>query len=269
MTLRRCLSASLVVLATGAAVFAQPAPPRNLRVVTYSEERPATLRVMTWNVHFGKTASGVLNLDAQALVMVNANADVILLQEASTWDGDQPNAFPEKLHALTGRAWSRVWASHTGTGTGEGTLILTRLPVVSSSIANYYNRGFSRVAVSVNGVTVDIFNGHLEYYDLTKRTNQLNAWMAWMGGFSGPEIAGGDFNAWWGESWIATMETQYSDTWQDVTGSDQNGYTHNNIRFDYLFRAFDSNWRLTPSSCTVIQTTTSDHRPVLAEYEVR
>jgi endonuclease/exonuclease/phosphatase family metal-dependent hydrolase len=227
------------------------------------------LRVMTWNVHFGKTSRNVLNLDTQARVMANSGADVILLQEASTWDGDQPNSFPAKLRALTGQTWSKVWSSHNGSGTGEGTLILTRLPVVSSSIANYYNRGFSRVAVGVNGVTIDIFNGHLDYYDRTKRTNQLRSWMAWMDKSSGPEIAGGDFNSWWGETWIKTMETKYTDTWQDVTGSDQNGYTHNNIRFDFLFRARDSASRLSPRAAWVVSSSASDHRPLVADYVVR
>jgi endonuclease/exonuclease/phosphatase family metal-dependent hydrolase len=227
------------------------------------------LRVMTWNIHFGKNTSNVLNLDAQARVMANSGADVILLQEASTWDGDQPNRFPELLRSLTGRTWYRVWSAHNGTSTGEGTLILSRLPLVSSSTANYYSRGFSRAAVSVNGVTIDIFNGHLAWEPLSTRTAQLNSWMSWMRNFSGPEIAGGDFNSWWGESWIRTMETEYSDTWQTVTGNEDGGYTLNNVRFDYLFRAYDSASRLTPTACWVISTSTSDHRPVVADYTVR
>jgi endonuclease/exonuclease/phosphatase family metal-dependent hydrolase len=226
------------------------------------------LKVMTWNVHFGKNTSNVLNLDAQANIMANSGAHVILLQEASTWDGDQPNRFPELLRARTGHTWYKVWAPHVGTS-GEGTLILTRLPIVASSTANFYDRGFGRVVVSVNGVNVTLFNVHLTYDPSSRRTLQLNSWMPWSTGFSGPAIAGGDFNAWWGQSWIYTVETKYTDTWQDVTGSDQNGYTHNNIRFDYLFRALHNNWRLTPTSCVVIQTSTSDHRPLVAEYTVR
>jgi endonuclease/exonuclease/phosphatase family metal-dependent hydrolase len=221
---------------------------------------------MTWNIHFGKTAQNVLNLEAQARVMASSGADVILLQEASTWDGDQPNRFPQLLTSLTGRTWYRVFAAHSGGTTGEGTLILSRLPLVSSSIANFHNRGFSRVAVSIGGVTVNIFNGHLVYTTTSMRTSQLNSWMAWMRRFGGPEIAGGDFNSWWGESWVATMEAEYSDTWQDVTGSNLNGYTLNNVRFDYLFRALDTAWRLRPTTCVVIATSASDHRPVVAEY---
>jgi endonuclease/exonuclease/phosphatase family metal-dependent hydrolase len=244
-----------------------------LRLASGSTPPPTTttsgkIRVMTWNVHFGKNASNVLNLDGQAKLMADSRADVILLQEASTWDGDQPNSFPAKLKALTGNTWYKVWSSHNGTGSGEGTLILTRLPIVSSSIANYNNRGFSRVAVSVSGVTIDIFNGHLDV-NTSLRTSELRSWMAWMDTFSGPEIAGGDFNAWWGESWIKIMETKYSDTWQDYTGSDQNGHTIGNVRFDYLFRSRDSNGRLTPTAASVVSTSTLDHRPVIADYVVR
>jgi endonuclease/exonuclease/phosphatase family metal-dependent hydrolase len=162
-----------------------------------------------------------------------------------------------------------VFSAHNGGTTGEGTLILTRLPLVSSSTANFHDRGFSRIAVSINGVTIDLFSGHLAWSPTSLRTSQLTSWMSWMRNFSGPEIAGGDFNAWWGESWITTMETEYTDTWQDVTGSDQNGYTLNNVRFDYLFRARDAASHLVPRTCTVISTSTSDHRPVVAEYAVR
>lgn len=228
------------------------------------------IKIMTWNIHFGKNASNVLNLDGQAQVMANSGADVILLQEASTWDGDQPNAFPTLLRQKTGQTWYKVWSAHTaGSTTGEGTLILTRLPIVSSSIANFGNRGFGRVTVSVSGVNITIFDAHLTYSDTAKRTSELNSLMSWARNYAGPRILGGDFNSWWGETWIKTVETEYSDTWVDVTGSNQNGYTHNNIRFDYLFRSFVNASRMTPTSCVVISTTLSDHRPVVAEYTVR
>jgi endonuclease/exonuclease/phosphatase family metal-dependent hydrolase len=227
------------------------------------------IRIMTWNIHFGKNTSGVLNLETQAKIMADSGANVILLQEASTWDGDQPNKFPELLKSLTGKTWYRVWSSHSGTGSGEGTLILTHLPMTSSSIANFHSRGFSRVAVTINSVVVDIFNGHLEYYDTSKRTAQLLAWMDWMRKYSGPEIAGGDFNSWWGEYWIKEMEKEYSDTWKDVTGSSEGGYTKGNVRFDYLFRAFDGNSRIKPTNIWVISTSASDHRPVVADYTVQ
>jgi endonuclease/exonuclease/phosphatase family metal-dependent hydrolase len=271
--------ASVVVLALSATTGLSsqvPAPraPSNVRIVNTASPLPplpgvGRLRVMTWNIHFGKTAADVLNLEAQARVMADADVDVILLQEAATFSGDQPTIFPQLLQTLTGKTWQSVFAAHSGGTTGEGTLILSRLPLVSSSTANFHNRGFSRIEVSVNGVFINLFSGHLAWSPTTLRTSQLTSWMTWMRSFAGPEIAGGDFNSWWGESWIATMESEYTDTWQDVTGSDEYGYTLNNVRFDYLFRARDGASRLKPVRCVVISTSTSDHRPVVGEWEVR
>jgi endonuclease/exonuclease/phosphatase family metal-dependent hydrolase len=227
------------------------------------------MKVMTWNIRFGKNASGSVVLSSYATVMAQSGADVILLQEASTWDGNQPTQFPILLQQRTGQTWRAVFAPHQGSG-GEGTLILTRLPIVSSSTSNYLNRGFARATVKVGSVNVNVFSAHLAWSPTSYRTSQLNHLMNWAGQFAGAEIVGGDFNSWWGESWIRTMETKYTDTWQDVTGSDLNGYTLNGaVRFDYLFRARDAASRLTPTSCSVISTSLSDHRPVVATYTVR
>jgi endonuclease/exonuclease/phosphatase (EEP) superfamily protein YafD len=95
--------------------------------------------------------------------------------------------------------------------------------------------------------------------------------MSWARTFSGPRLAAGDFNSWWGESWIQTMETQYSDTWEMVTGSVQNGYTLNgSVRFDYIFRSFTDESRVNPTRCWVASSGgLSDHAPVIADFTVR
>lgn len=228
------------------------------------------IRIMNWNIHMGMNASNVLNISGQAQVMANSGADVILLQEAYSSNGDMLNQFPILLKGLTGNTWYTVFSAHNaGTTTGEGTFILTRLPIVNSSIANFYNRGFGRITVNVNGVPITIFNAHLDYADTTKRTNELNSLLSWATGYAGPRILGGDFNSWWGETWIKTIEQNYSDTWVDVTGSNQNGYTHQGVRFDYQFRSFVNASRMTPTSCTVISTSLSDHSPVVADYTVK
>jgi len=79
----------------------------------------------------------------------------------------------------------------------------------------------------------------------------------------------GDFNSWWGEYWITTTMQTYSDSWQDFTGSNQNGYTIGNVRFDYVFRASDQAYRVTPTNVWVVNNTLSDHRAVVAEFRVQ
>jgi len=93
--------------------------------------------------------------------------------------------------------------------------------------------------------------------------------MTWARSFGSPRLVGGDFNSWWGEYWITKMETEYTDTWQDYTGSDQNGYTVGNVRFDYIFRSRQNASRMTPVKCFVPWTDLSDHRPVVADFKVQ
>jgi endonuclease/exonuclease/phosphatase family metal-dependent hydrolase len=224
------------------------------------------VRVMTWNIAFGHGDPW-----GQAHAIASSGADVVLLQEAQTFDLSMPHTYPAALQQLTGHRWYGVWSPHGGRYTdNEGTLILSRLPLVDQSTMNAHERGFSRVLVDVGGVHVNIFNAHLDWDDTGRRSAQLIEFMSWMRNFGGPRIAGGDFNSWWGEWWIRQMEAEYSDTWQDVTGTDEDGYTLNGaVRFDYLFRSYDHQWRLTPLSCWVQWTGLSDHAAVVADYAVR
>jgi endonuclease/exonuclease/phosphatase family metal-dependent hydrolase len=124
--------------------------------------------------------------------------------------------------------------------------------------------------VTVGGVKVHVFSTHLDWYNTAHRTAQLHDMMAWTETFGARRIVGGDFNSWWGESWIVTMMSDYYDTWLDVTGSKQNGYTVNNaVRFDYLFRAKDGADKITPTRITAPVTALSDHNPMIADYTVK
>jgi endonuclease/exonuclease/phosphatase family metal-dependent hydrolase len=223
-----------------------------------------TLRVLTWNIKFGYGDTW-----GQAQAIADSGAHVALLQEASLFDEYMPTTYRDKLQQLTGVAWYSVWSPHGGMYSDqEGTLILSRLPLVAQSTMYSNDRGFSRAVVNVGGVNVTLLNAHLDWYDTGKRTAQLEAFMAWGNNFGGPRIAGGDFNSWWGEWWITKMLTQHTDTWVDVTGSVEGGYTTGSVRFDYIFRAFDQNWRLTPLSCKV-RWSKSDHAMVIAEFQVQ
>jgi endonuclease/exonuclease/phosphatase family metal-dependent hydrolase len=224
------------------------------------------LRVMTWNIHFGHGDTW-----GQARAIADSGADVVLLQEAQTWDEHMPTTYAERLGQLTGQQWHSLWAAGDDCGGGcQGTLILSRLPIVDSSVAVFDGTPVGRAVIDVGGVHVNVFNVHLEYYDSSRRSSQLHQLMDWTRQFGGPRLVGGDFNSWWGEYWIHQMETEYSDTWQDVTGSDENGYTLNgSVRFDYLFRAYQENHRLTPEWGEVRHTGLSDHEPFVAHYTVR
>jgi len=227
------------------------------------------VRVMTWNVKQGRTAGGGYDLSGQVTVMANSGADVIMLQEVSVWDENQPAKYRDQLAARTGRTWYTVWGPSKSTGGCLGTLILSKYPISAAATTILYGTGVSKGTVTINGVPVTLTNVHLEYYDTSKRTSQLYAFMDWARRFSGPVIAGGDFNSWWGEWWIAQMETEFTDTWKVVKGNPYDGYTTGNVRFDYLFRSRYNGSRMNPTACWVISTDRSDHRPVVADYTVQ
>lgn len=234
-----------------------PAPPP-------SSSSGGNLRMMTWNIAFGPDPAG------QARVIANSGADVVALQEVSLWDEDMRVTYPQRLKQLTGQTWYSVFASHSGRySPNEGTMLLSRFPIVDQSTHNSYDRGYVRALVSVGGVHVNVFSLHLDWYDTNMRTHQLDDFMWWARQFSGPRLVGADMNSWWGEYWIARMTGEYSDTWTELKGSPENGYTLNgNVRFDYLFR-HDPNNRAMPSDIWVTSTGHSDHWPVIAIYSVR
>jgi endonuclease/exonuclease/phosphatase family metal-dependent hydrolase len=229
----------------------------------------STLRVMTWNVRSGTDAGNVYVLPQQVNAMAAQNPDVIFLQEVSVWNEDQPTKYRTLLEQATQRTWYASWAPSTATGGCLGNLILSRIPMASTEMKFSSPSAFARAQIYVNNVPIQLFTNHLDYYDTSVRTRELNDLMSWARSFGGPRLVGGDFNSWWGEWWILQMETEYSDTWRDYTGSNENGYTIGNVRFDYIFRAFDQAWRLTPTGAWVVNNTLSDHRAVVAEFRVQ
>jgi endonuclease/exonuclease/phosphatase family metal-dependent hydrolase len=238
----------------------------------------ASLRMMTWNVHHGKNTSNVLSVPSQAAFIAQQNPQVVSLQEVQTWDQNQPAMFEAELERRTGVNWTRVWAPVTSSGGTEGNVVLTRLPVSSTSTfqmhatSNYEaigpNRSVAQATVSVGGIPVHVFSTHLDYANSTYRTAQLLDLMEWLPRFSGRKVVGGDFNSTPTTYWITTMLGDFYDTWKDVTGSSSGGGTINGVRFDYLFRGQSSSDKIRPTSVRVLSSSLSDHSPVVADYTV-
>jgi endonuclease/exonuclease/phosphatase family metal-dependent hydrolase len=238
-----------------------------------------SFRMMTWNIHHGKRKDNVLDLAGQVSFIASHNPHVVVLQEVQTWDEHQPSKLKTLIEQRTGVPWTLVWAPVTASAGTEGNVVLTRLPVSSSTTFQMHatsdwtqigpNRSVAQATISVGGVAVHVFSTHLDYANTSYRTAQLLDMMEWTATFGAKRLVGGDFNSWWGEYWITTMMSEYFDTWQDVTGSNQNGYTVNNaVRFDYLFRSKIGAEKIIPTHVFVPVTSLSDHNPVIADYSV-
>ncbi len=224
------------------------------------------LRVMTWNIRSGRDAYNNWNLDAQVRFIADQNPDVVILQEVSIYDYDQPSHYRDLLQAVTGRTWYRSWAPSCQSGGCLGNLILSRLPMTSASMIFMPPTAAAQATVNVGGVAVTLFGAHLDAYNGDLRTAEMLQLLGWASEFWGPKIIGGDFNAWWGQWWIQYMVNAFGgDTWREVSGNQDGGYTIGNVRFDYLFR----HGSITALNCWVPYTELSDHRPVVADYRVQ
>jgi endonuclease/exonuclease/phosphatase (EEP) superfamily protein YafD len=222
------------------------------------------LRVMTWNIKQGRDLYNNPNLEAQARFIVSQNPDVVILQEVSIYDGHQPSMYRDQLQSATGRTWYSSWAPSCSTGGCLGNLILSRIPMSAASMVFMPPSAAASATVVVGGIPVTLFAAHLDV-NTDVRTREMYQLLDWSRTFSGAKIIGMDFNSWWGEWWIQYTTSTFADVWREVTGSNENGYTIGNVRFDYLFRQGNA----IPLSCWVPYTELSDHRPVVADFQVR
>jgi endonuclease/exonuclease/phosphatase family metal-dependent hydrolase len=227
-------------------------------------------RMLTWNIHSGIAENGSYVLPEQVQYMASQGADVIVLQEVSIYNEDQPSKFKSLIQQATGQTWYSSWAPSCSSGGCLGNLILSRIPIVSQDMIFITPSAVARAELRINNIPVQIFTNHLDYYDTGVRTRELYQLMDWARSFSsGARLVAGDFNSWWGEWWISQMLAEYSDTWQDVSGNRDGAYTIGNVRFDYIFRAYQGNGHVTPRNAWVGQTSLSDHRPFIADFSVQ
>jgi endonuclease/exonuclease/phosphatase family metal-dependent hydrolase len=240
-----------------------------------------SLRVVQWNVHKTTGTDGKCNADRTASWMVKLAPQVISVNEVSYYSGtcsytaDQGATLEALLEQKTGQAWYRKFVNANGK---VGNLILSRMPFASSSTHLLsYGRGVVQVGVVVNGRTVNVFSTHVDYYNSSYRTKQINEAKSWISTFAEPRIVMGDFNTNPGSSDYTLMAGAFYDAWmqakQSGTASAYNGTgaTHGSSRFDYVWNK-GSVFAL--KSVTVPDTSSSgvypsDHDPVVAVFEVK
>jgi endonuclease/exonuclease/phosphatase family metal-dependent hydrolase len=242
--------------------------------------------VFHWNIHHGVGTDGVYNLSRFVSWIATCAPNVISLNEVERFNGawgneDQPARFRALLQSLTGKTWYYHFAQRVGNSTGQGNLILTTFPITST--ASYElsgERSAARVSITVNGRIVNVFSTHLDDQSSSLRATQMNQLKSWMGTFAEQRIVAGDFNTWPSAGEITRITSSYYDTWAvaDAAGtavafSGNNGETRNS-RIDYVFYSKNAS-HLVLKQARVFDTRDSsgrmpsDHRPMMATFEVR
>lgn len=247
----------------------------------------STLRVMQWNVKKTKGSDGQCNPGRIADVIAAQNPDVVSLNEVNFFSGECAWAFDmaDRLESLlqqrTGVQWYRQIVNVYGGSSGYGNVLLSKHAPSSQGATLLSNqRGVAQMTIVVNGRNVNLFSTHVEYYNSSWRTAQINEALRWMSGFSEPRIVMGDFNTWPGTSDYNLMASPYQDAWTagQSTGVawayNGTGTTQTNAgtsRFDYVFYSRTS--VLSLRSVRVPDTRVngvypSDHDPVVVEFRV-
>ena len=145
---------------------------------------PGTLRVVSWNLHFGQDAEG-LALAIQTAPAL-ARADVILAQEIESYP-DEPGSRASRMAGALGMTWvyapGRVEQGPNTTGT-HGIAIMSRYPIVAAEVRDLPhfempNGEQSRIALAatldLGGTLVRVVDIHLDVrLGVSDRIRQLD-----------------------------------------------------------------------------------------------
>lgn len=245
------------------------------------------LKVLDWNTHHGEGTDGVYDIDRIATWIVKTGADVVSLNEVEKYTGwgneDQPARYASLLKAKTGKTWYYKFAQRSGTTNGQGNLLLSTFPLDSTgSYLLSYDRSVARIAITVNGISLNLFSTHLDSGSSSYRTTQVGQLTKWAAGYAEQRIVLGDFNNSSATSTeIKNMAAAYYDSWATaVSMGIQVSYAGNeagntrNSRLDYVWYSRGAS-RLVLKECRVFDVRDangvmpSDHRPVMSTFEVK
>lgn len=238
------------------------------------QTKPATLRVMTYNIHHGEGLDGKVDLLRIAQLIQREGADIVALQEVDK--GVTRTALrdlPAELAALTGM--TGVFSNNFPFQGGEyGNAVLTRFPVVRVTNTLYpmlragEQRGLLQLVLDVRGRELVFMNTHIDY-----RSDDAERWLnvgeieKRMQQYAGrPIILCGDFNTTPESRVCRRLSERFDDTWARVGQGD--GFTipaeQPTKRIDYIWIAKDKSF--VPLRVWVPQSDASDHLPVVAEF---
>jgi endonuclease/exonuclease/phosphatase family metal-dependent hydrolase len=240
------------------------------------------LRVLVYNIHAGKDAAGVDNLERVADLVRSTRADVVLLQEVDrrtrrSGSVDQPAILAQRT------GFDVAFGKTLDYDGGEyGIAILSRWPIAEQAVirlpvdppqqrsgGSYEPRGAQRVRLGGQGAQITLVNTHLDasrddhYRRQEVRTVLTIARQAGSG-----VLVGGDFNSTpESDVQVAVRRAGVRDAWLVCGQGD--GFTYPaNVpaeRIDYLYLTGAA----TCSRAEVVDSQASDHRPLLVTVRLR
>jgi endonuclease/exonuclease/phosphatase family metal-dependent hydrolase len=242
--------------------------------IVNTADRPENLvkiRVMTYNIRFGKGWDDQWDLDRTANVIRDANPDLVGIQEVDReWSSrsefkDVVTELAERLGMFYTFAPSMDKAPGTA-GSKFGNAILSKYPIdeVWSRLlpAEGMGRGMVGVRLRIAGVPINFVTTHLGL-STSDRLKEVDEILKALDEVPGPTVITGDWNVTDQAEEVAAMKQVFQDT-QTVAGKSNVGTFHNKDgsreRIDYIFASPEFG----VDSVDIPEVIASDHLPVVA-----
>jgi endonuclease/exonuclease/phosphatase family metal-dependent hydrolase len=240
------------------------------------QEGAFALRVMTYNIHHGEGLDGKVDLPRIADLIKREGADIVGLQEVDKgMERTARRDLGAELAALTGLTC--VFSNNYSIQGGEyGNAVLTRFPVKQATNTHFVKvneteqRGLLLLVLDVRGRDLVFMVTHLDHRrDDAARWSNVGEMEALVKLHAGkPVILCGDFNDVPTSRVCRRLSETFDDTWARVGQGD--GFTipaeKPAKRIDYIWISKDG--KLKPLKAWVPVSEASDHRPVVAEFEL-
>lgn len=236
---------------------------------------PEGLRVMTYNIRHGSGMDNIMDLDRILQVIKESGATIVALNEVDRHYGARSN-YEDQIALLADALDMNYVYQPTTTNPPDaasgnkprehGHALLSKYPIVNSekrdfSLGDDYGRGILRVRLDVDGEALEVFVTHWGMTE-TVRFNHIKETAAFMNEYPGKSLLMGDLNAIPEEHNIIALKSRLI----DGTGDDAYTFDAGNPtrKIDYIFVSRN----IDISNGTVINTTASDHRPMMADLEL-
>lgn len=237
---------------------------------------PASIRVLTYNIHHGEGQDKKLDLNRIAATILSTRADIVALQEVDRGvERSGRRDLPAELAALTGMEvhFERNIAHQGG---DYGNAVLTRFPIRERRNLHFAmnrpgeQRGALQVTLDVGGRELVFLSTHLDARrDDAERIDSVDQLRSALASSHGrPVILCGDFNDTPGSRTHAKLKSFLTDAWEAVghgPGATFPAHAPAN-RIDYIWIAGAT---IAPLSIAVPDAEGSDHLPVLAEFRLQ
>lgn len=224
------------------------------------------LKVMTYNIHHGKSLYGTNSIDTIAQLVSESNVDIVGFQEIES--GMLRSGFLNQVEYLSTQLnMNQAFGPNLNILGGKyGNAIMSKYPIIAYE--NYglpsgrEQRGFLRATIDVNGHEIQFIVTHLGLNE-EERNRQVSVIQRYMETLQGDVILVGDFNAAQDSTEIRRLSKKLQDVGEITGNSDQPTFDLPLLskRIDYIFIGQG----ITIESYEVIKSRASDHYPVQAE----